>query len=337
MKTLDEYDTVKTAVGIFDFSIEGKIKILGPERINFIDGIVSNDIKNLEEQNGIYAAFLDKLGKVLSDCIIYKFKDFLLINLSLIGKNNIIKKLIDDAKLVDSIIKDVSMKYALFSLQGPKSIELIKKIFKSNLELKNQYQTTIKNITLNNNNIEYKNNSADEIEVIITKNTRTTEDGYDIYVPAPNYKEFKEIILETGKQFGLKIINYGTYDALRLEAKKPLFGIDFNNKNILPEITEQATSFEKGCFVGQEIVARVKNLAKGLTAKKLVSLEIDTTEIPLKEDKIMKDGKEIGFITSAAFSPTLSKVVAFGFVNKGFYDIGSELEVGDKRNKSVIT
>ncbi|MCH8067380.1 MAG: aminomethyl transferase family protein, partial [Nanoarchaeota archaeon] len=362
-KILEEYNTVKNNVGLFDFSIEGKIKVSGNGRVDFINNLVSNDIKKLEVNNGIYAAFLDKFGKVLSDCVIYKFENFILINLNIIGKINIIKKLKDEAPLVKSEIEDITLKYGLFSLQGPKSIELLKEIINDNLDLKNQYQCTIKKITIkeknnsNENNNQLINNKTNarttsgtnsagieknknniinnnKIEIIVTKNKRTTEDGYDIFVPASMYKEFKELILEKGKKYNLKIINNETYNILRLEAKIPLYGIDFNQNNILPEIIEKAISYEKGCFLGQEIVARVKSLAKGITAKKLMFLEIDSKEVPEKNSKIMKDNNEVGYITSAAFSPELNKVVALGFLNKGYYDPGSIVTINN--SKAII-
>ena len=311
-KILEQYNAVKNNVGLFDFSIEGKIIVKGPGRVDFINGLVSNDVENLENFNGCYAAFLDKNGKILSDCIVYKFDDFLLINLSIIGKNNIIKKLKDEAMLWKSEVEDATLRYALFSLQGPKSEELINKLFQSKIELEKQYQSII-----------IKSKNDEEISIIITKNSRTEEEGYDIYVPASHYKEFKELIINNGKDYDLKIINNETYDILRLEAKIPLFGIDFNQNNILPEVTEKAVSYEKGCYVGQEIVARVKNIAKGITAKKIRFLEIDSNDVPEKNTKIMANDNDVGYITSAAFSPKLGKVIAFGFVNKGFYDDGT--------------
>jgi len=323
---VEEYNAVKNNVGLFDFSIEGKIKIKGEGRVDFINGIVSNDVENLKENNGVYAAFLDRFGKVLTDCIVYKFKDFLLINLSFIGKKNIIEKLKDEAPLGKSEVEDLTLKYGLFSLQGPRSMELLKIITNQNIQLEKQYQFTIMKININNK----------AIEIIITKNKRTTEDGYDIFVPSDLYKEFKDFLINEGKIFGLKIINNETYNILRLEAKIPLYSVDFDEKNILPEITEKATSYEKGCFVGQEIVARVKTLAHGLTAKRLMYLEIDTTNIPKKNDKIMKDNEEVGHITSAAFSPKLNKVIALGFLKKGFYESDTIVEVGSNGTKGKI-
>ena len=149
-------------------------------------------------------------------------------------------------------------------------------------------------------------------------------------------------MIEKGKKYGIEIINNETYNILRIEAKIPLFGIDFDDKNILPEISEKAVSYTKGCYIGQEIVARVKNLAKGITAKKLRFIEVDGNTAPEKNTKIMKDArtkfgtnpvgnKEIGHITSAAFSPELKKVVGFGFLNKGFYEEGNVVFVNNQK------
>src|SRR3989338_2154080 len=318
---LDQYNGIKSNVGLFDFSIEGKIIVKGPGRVDFINGLVSNDVENLENFNGCYAAFLDKNGKVLSDGVIYKFDEFLLINASVIGRNNIIGKLKDEAPLGKSEVEDATLKYGLFSLQGPESTELINDVFKSKIELQAQYNSII---------IKTKNDDED-INIMIMKNSRTEEEGYDIYVPASYYKEFKALIIGNGKKYNLRIINNETYNILRLEAKIPLYGIDFNQNNILPEVTERAVSYEKGCFVGQEIVARVKNIAKGATTKKLRFLEIDGTDIPEKNAKIIVGNNEVGYITSAAFSPRLNKVIGFGFVDKGFYDDGTKVIINGSK------
>ncbi|MEK6868810.1 MAG: glycine cleavage T C-terminal barrel domain-containing protein [Nanoarchaeota archaeon] len=320
-KILEGYNAVKTNVGLFDFSIEGKIIVKGPGRVSFVNGLVTNDIENLENFNGAYAAFLDKNGKVLSDCVIYKFDEILLINTSIIGRNNIIERLKNEAVLGKAEVEDATLKYALFSLQGPESTELLNGIFKSKIELQIQYQSII---------IKTENND-EEINILITKNNRTAEEGYDIYVPASYYKEFKELITDNGREYNLKIINYETYNILRLEAKIPLYGIDFNQNNILPEVTDKGISYEKGCYVGQEIVARVKNIAKGITAKKLMFLEIDGKDVPEKNAKIMAGNNEVGYITSAAFSPKLDKVIAFGFVNKGFYDDETSVTINNSK------
>src|SRR3989338_6947908 len=157
---LEQYNAVKTNAGLFEFSIEGKIIVKGPGRADFINGLVTNDVENLENFNGVYAAFLDKNGKILTECIVYKFDDFLLINLSIIGKNNIIKKLKEEAILGKSKVEDATLKYGLFSLQGQKSKELVNHLFQSKIELEKQYQSII---------IKAENDDED-INIMIMKN-----------------------------------------------------------------------------------------------------------------------------------------------------------------------
>ena len=257
-KILEEYNTVKNNVGLFDFSFEGKIKVRGEGRIDFVNGIVSNNIKNLKENFSIYAAFLDKFGRVLSDCHIYKFNDFLLVTLPFTQKNKILKKLKNEAALVKSEVEDITLKYALLSLQGPKSSLLLGSMFNEKLNLEN-LQFIIKKII--------------NVEIVIIKSKRSSLDCYDLFFKGENYNEILNLILEKGKNYNIKKINNETYDILRLETGIPLFGIDFDEKTVLSEVGEEAISYEKGCYTGQEVIARIKNIGKGITAKRLMKLE----------------------------------------------------------------
>jgi len=263
----------------FDFSIEGKIIVKGPNRLEFLNGIVSNDVN----KNGVYAAFLNRFGKILSDCKIYQFSDFILVNCSLVGKNKILEKLKEDAKLSKCIIEDVTMKFGLFSLD----------------------KNTLDNIQLNHlekiNENKIKING--EIEIMVVENKRTLENQYDLYVSVSNYNTFKKNLLDNAKQ-----LTNTDYEAGRTAAKKPLFGIDFDSANIPNEVTETMISFEKGCYVGQEIVARVHNLGK--PSKKLFYFDGSAK----KGDKIFYEGKEAGHVTSSTGK------AGFCFLKKEFLD-----------------
>src|SRR3989344_6251019 len=117
----EEYFFVKEHFGLFDFSLEGKIKVSGRDRVDFLQGLVSNDVKHLKTYRGIYAAFLNRFGKILSDCFIYSCNDFLLEFLPFVQKKKILEKLQQEALLSEVAIEDVSFSYALLSLQGKKA------------------------------------------------------------------------------------------------------------------------------------------------------------------------------------------------------------------------
>jgi folate-binding protein YgfZ len=124
-------------------------------------------------------------------------------------------------------------------------------------------------------------------------------------------------------------IGWAAWNAARIEAGRPLFGIDFDS-SILPAETgrfSQAVSVNKGCYLGQEIVARMH--ARNVIAKRLVGLRIDSGELPLAGTKIFDDKQnEIGGVTSSTVSPLLSgAALAMGLVKRGFFEIGTEVMI----------
>ena len=358
-----EYNAVKGNAALFDFSMEGKLIIRGGRRIDFLNGIVSNDVKNLGIDEGVYAAFPDKFGRVLSDCHIHNFGDFLFVNVPFIAKNRILEKLGEEGKLMKCDAEDATMKYALLSIQGPKALALLEEIFNEEIileELQSAEKTLmIKNNgekaaekeqkanhsneekdngeTINKENNEKTNNKGNKetaneiknIKITIIKRKRSGLEGFDLLFEGKHYKEILGIILEKGKQFGMIKSSNEVHEILRLEAGIPLFGVDFDEKTVLPEIGEKAISYTKGCYTGQEVIARLKNIGKGNTAKKLVRLEIGCNEKLSKGTEIKKDDKKIVYITSSAYSPSLEKAVALGFLERGFYDTTGDIRVNE--------
>lgn len=318
---IEEYNIVKNNVGLFDFSFEGKIKVTGEGSIDFLNGIVSNDVKNLKVNFGIYAAFLDKFGRILSDCYIYKFKDFLLILLPFSQKNKIFKKLKEEAPLANSKVEDITLKYALLNLQGPKSNSILKKLFNDDISIEK---------------LKLLNKKIKNIEVNIINSKRSNEDCFDLFFEGNNYNEILNLIMNEGKKYNIKKAGNEVYEILRIEAGIPLFGADFDEKTILNEVGEKAISYDKGCFVGQEVIARIKNVGKGITAKKLIKFEIDTDKVLEKNTSIFRDKEKIGYISSSAYSPGLKKVLALGYLERPYYNEVKEVEIGENKIKAKV-
>lgn len=311
-----EYTLVKSSAGIFDFSLEGKIKVSGEKAKEFLQGLVSNDV-NLEISYGVYAAFLNRFGKILSDCFIYCFQDYFIILLPFAQKQKIFSMLKKEALLSNVIVEDITLQYALLSVQGKKAKNILEAFFQEKIELKYLYSILIK---------------RKDIDFFIMQNKRSGLESYDLLFPAKNYQN---VLQELSQKENLHKMSFTTYDILRLEAGIPLFGIDFDETTLLLELGEDAVSYTKGCYIGQEVVARIKNLAKGITPKKLVKLQIEGEEAFEKNTEIYSQDKKIGFLTSSAYSYGLKKIVALGYMQKGFYDV-KEVEVGEEKKKGVI-
>jgi folate-binding protein YgfZ len=140
----------------------------------------------------------------------------------------------------------------------------------------------------------------------------------------------------------LPVIDLETFDVIRIERGVPRFLVDMNEDTIPLEagIEERAISFTKGCYVGQEIIVRVTHRGGGRVAKKLVRwiADGDAQVVPLGESKISSSGKEIGRVTSAAFSPGLDRVIGLGYVHRDYTSRGTEITIvwKDAAIKAVV-
>ena len=125
---------------------------------------------------------------------------------------------------------------------------------------------------------------------------------------------------------GATAIDQGTWDVLRTEAGLPVYGVDIDETTTMPEIGETGINYDKGCYIGQEVVAKVKYI--GHVNRRFVGLTISGNELPELKSAIRKGGREVGYITTTLFSPGLNKPIALGFVSRAAYAPGSEVEVG---------
>ena len=155
---------------------------------------------------------------------------------------------------------------------------------------------------------------------------------------------FVDVIGETlPAEYGsLPAIDIDTFEVIRIERGVPRFLADMNEDTIPLEagIEDRAISFIKGCYVGQEIIVRVTHRGGGRVAKKLVRWIADASAqiVPLPESKILSSDREIGRVTSAAFSPNANRVLGLGYVHRDFVESGTELTIvwKDARIKAVV-
>jgi folate-binding protein YgfZ len=133
-------------------------------------------------------------------------------------------------------------------------------------------------------------------------------------------------LVEHGKEFGAMPVGFAAYNIARMESGIPLFGIDYDENNILVEANlDSAVSYTKGCYIGQEIIARLHY--RGHVAKRVALLEIDSDSRPIVGDGIFRGTKEVGKITSAVVSPILQKQIALGMIKYEPSQLGTELRI----------
>ena len=165
------------------------------------------------------------------------------------------------------------------------------------------------------------------------RSDETGEIGYEIYVAAESMGWLWDTLLAKGRDFNAKPIGLTALNSLRIEAGIPRYGAELSDSVIpLEAELEHAIDFEKGCYIGQEIVARMKY--RGHPNRLLRGLEIECDTPPVKNDLIVDSDKEIGWITSAVASPSLDKTIALGYVRMAYTDAGSNVKIMT-RDKSV--
>ena len=334
-----EHLAVRKGAGIMDMTHRGKIRISGKDRIKFLQNILSQDINKLTPGTGGHATLLNTKGHMLAYMRIYSDEDSFLIDTEPGEADKIIQILNRYLFREDVKIDDVTLKYGLVTVQGPHSREIIRRI--SGTDIKEMEECSHVNLNINN------------INCTITRTTYTGEDGYSIYAPWDSIHSVWETIpkdeknnppippLEKGGKGGFERLfssemtpfGHNAFETLRIEAGIPLYSIDMDEDTIPIEANlDHAISYTKGCYVGQETIARIK--FKGHVNRTLTGFFIETTIIPQKGDRIYKitEGAEqnIGVITSACFSPTLRVSVALGYLRIEHNKPGTEVYIHSK-------
>ncbi len=315
-----EYGAIRRGVAVIDFSSTGKLQLSGKNSVQFLNGLVSNEVKSLQAGEGVLAAFPNLQGKLLALSRIYNLGTHLLIELDAINREKIFKSLSRFVPAGEFFVTDVSDHFALFSLQGPQSAELIEALTDQPIDGATQYKISERQVAHAN--------------VFIATHSRCGETGFDLFVPAEYARKVQETILAAGKEFGAREAGGEAFEIARIEAGVPREGVDAGeNYIVLESELESAVSYTKGCYLGQEIIARIH--WRGQPAKRLRGLLIDADQLPPPGTEIFAgDGKRAGEITSSIRSFALDRFIALGYVHRYYLDPGTEFTL--KRGEAEL-
>src|SRR5215831_19047848 len=294
------YKAARETAALVEKDWYGIVRLTGSERVLWLQGMVTNDVEKLHPGQGCYAAHLTPQGKMVAHMLILRDEDCLW----LVLERAIIPRLISafDKLLImeDAQVLDESEPFEILAVVGPKAKDVIESFTREPLQI----------------DALYGHGTAGEQRIV------RTNLGYDIWVR----RGTTDKVLRALSQSGATAIDHGTWDVLRTELGWPIFGVDIDETTTMPEIGDHGISYDKGCYVGQEVVAKVKYI--GHVNRRFVGLIIDGEVLPKIKSPVRKDGKEVGYVTTSLFSPRLNKPIALGFVNRAACTPGSEVEVG---------
>ena len=307
-----EYWAVRSAAGLIDLTHRGLLQFTGPDRVSFLQGMLSNDLRPLKPFDGQYAAILTQQGKVIADvrllCSLNSFYlDFW---------ENLKSKILDHLNrylVADEVeIADRSGEYAMLSIQGPKAEALLRKLVGS-CELPAQAK-------------QHAMVTIEQAAVCVVNDSYTGESGFDLIIPRSSLQTIAKSLSAIGKEFGAAWVGEEAHNILRIEAGIPRYGVDFSEENLLLEAgLKDAVSFTKGCYLGQEVVERIRS--RGHVNKKLVGLLVGGSEPVSAGDTIFAADKEVGQMTSCALSRALKQTIALGYIQKDYWGTGTAVAI----------
>ena len=234
-------------------------------------------------------------------------------------------------------IVDAAPHYGLLSVQGPKAKEVIKALGlfgwgerprepltstnPDGSSVASPHQLPVKQFD------SLKISDATLGEIYLANNSRLGTSGFDLFVPDNSLGAVADKLIAAAKQIGGRAVGWTAFETMRIGAGIPRFGADMDETNIPLEcgIESRAVTYNKGCYIGQEVINRIHSVGHVNRELRGLRLADDLKALPARGDKLFHAGKEVGYVTSAVKSPTLNANIALAYVRREVNQIGNEL------------
>jgi folate-binding protein YgfZ len=296
---LDGYTALHESAAWFDLSSRGKIRVTGEDRARLLHAMLTNDVQGLKPGQGNYHFLLNAQGRILADVNLYVFPDHVLLDCEPPSREKIYRHL-DHYIIADDVqLEDVTASLATVALEGPRALELAGVA------------------------VPDADNAHTEVEgMTVARASASGQPGLWFFLE-PSRKAGWIARLE---EAGATAASEQDVRVVRVENGRPQYGEDFGEAN-LPQETQQmrALHFTKGCYLGQEIVERIRS--RGQVHRLLVKLDIEGAEPPAAGAAVQAGGQEAGKISSPVYSPRRGCVAALAIVRREHATAGKELTV----------
>lgn len=312
-----EHETVRQAVGVFDVSHMGEFILSGPNALDLIQRVTSNDAATLTIGRAQYSCMPNNDGGIVDDLIIYKLEEekyLLVVNASNIEKD---WNWISAHNTQQVTMENCSEEYSLLAIQGPKAVEAMQTLAKIDLS-----------------SIAYYHFKVDEFagfpEVIISATGYTGSGGFEIYCKNDQVETIWNKVFEAGASYGIQPIGLAARDTLRLEMGFCLYGNDIDDTTSPIEAgLGWITKFNKS-FTNDTALKAQKEQG---VERKLIAFEMQERAVPRHDYEIVdKDGIVIGKVTSGTMAPSLNKGIGLGYVTTNFSTVDSDIYIRIRKN-----
>ena len=324
-----DYRILRTGAGFVASADRGWIAVAGQDRADFLQGLLSNDVVALSPGNGCYATCLTPQGRMTADMYVFAQRERLLLDVDR-GVADALRERLDDLVFTEDVrIEDLTAGSAGFGVHGPRAREVVAALAGAPAGA-----------------LAFGGHHAFETGTGAGWVGRTDDlgiEGYRVVVERPAVEELRRALAAAGAV----AVERAAGEAVRVESGRPAFPIDMDRDTIPLEagIADRAISFDKGCYVGQEVIIRILHRGQGRIARRLVGLTLGTLDAaepapPSRGAAIFSGDDEVGRVTSAVRSPALDGIIALGYVRRELADAGGaavEVSSGTRRVPAIVT
>jgi aminomethyltransferase len=303
----EEHNTVRTAAGLFDISHMGRLSFAGPDALDLIQSVYTNNAATMKEGQARYGLVTNDNGGVRDDVLVYRWPYGWAMVVNASNRSKIVDWLARHTGSRQVEISDKTLDTAMVAVQGPKAPEICRSLTEAEPGALAYYHATP---------TRYRGKGC-----VLSRTGYTGEDGIELMVSADQAVELWEDLLARGaRPCGL-----GARDTLRLEAGMPLYGHELDeDTDPFQAGVGWAVKMDKGDFVGR---AALENRRADRTLRQRVGLELEGKRIAREGAAVLSGGKAAGRVTSGTLSPSLGKVIAMAYVEPAVTAVGTPCEV----------
>jgi folate-binding protein YgfZ len=326
-----EYAEVReVGCGVIDLSNRGRILVSGTEAVQFLNGLITNDMKTLAVNSWMPAAFPNVQGRLIASVRVVRLKDegtdkhvspAFLIDTEAATHERVLKTIERFTLAGDFRVTDVTNQTAQLSVKGSRAADVVRATLGDNAADLLPIQSIQIAWPLSDQTGSGLDGATNGL--IVMRESGASEDGFDFVVNADQAGSLWDAL----QNAGAKPVGYAALEILRIEAGVPRYGVDMDETNVVTETAlDDAVSYTKGCYVGQEIIARIKY--RGHVAKKLTGVIFEQpVDIAVGATIHSADGKEAGRVTSVADSPRLGRTIALAYLKYDYLAAGTSIRI----------
>lgn len=305
---VEEHQAVRKAFGVFDISHMARLHVRGPDAALFLDHVFTRRVIGMKPGQIRYGLVCHQHGGILDDVLVYRLADEdatadgashrVVVNAS--NREKIVNWFDKHSSIYDITIEDATRITAMIAVQGPRAIAIVDPLTDVDVPAMRYYTGQAANVAGHS--------------CYVSRTGYTGEDGYEFIVPAASAAAVWDIILGAGQTAGAKPAGLGARDTLRLEAAMPLYGHELSETiNPVQAGLDFAIQLKDRDFIGRDAIVRIK---KDAVQPVRVGLELDGKRVAREGAAVLRDGEQVGKVTSGTFSPTFERPIAMAYISQ---------------------